>query len=272
MDDQVIAGRVALVTGASRGLGAAIAARLARAGARVGLSARTREPDSRNTGSLLETVDAIAGAGGHAVALQADLARPEDRRRLVADANEQLGPVDILVNNAAVTYLAPVGEWSEKRWRLMFEVQVRAPFELTELVLPGMRERRRGWILNISSRSATHPVGPPYEDLHADGGWAVYGMCKAALNRFTTALAAEVYTQGIAVNSLAPWDNVATPGAGSHELVDGFALEGPEWVAEAALALCSGPPELTGRIAYSQPLLAELGRRPAPEASRVSPG
>lgn len=265
MDDRAIAGRVALVTGASRGLGAAIAARLARAGAHVALSARTLEPDSRNAGSLRETVDAIAAAaagGGRAVPFQADLAKPEDRRRLVADVTEQLGPVDILVNNAAVTYLGPVGEWSEKRWRLMFEVQVRAPFELAELVLPGMRERRRGWILNISSRSAAHPIGPPYEDLHAGGGWSVYGMCKAALNRFTTALAAEVYAEGIAVNSLAPWDNVATPGAGSHELVEGFALEGPEWVAEAALALCSGPPELTGRIAYSQPLLAELGLRP----------
>jgi NAD(P)-dependent dehydrogenase (short-subunit alcohol dehydrogenase family) len=166
------------------------------------------------------------------------------------------------VNNAAVTYLEPVGELSEKRWRLMFEVQVRAPFELAELVLPGMRERARGWILNISSRSATHPVGPPFEELHTKGGWAAYGMCKAALNRFTTALAAETYGDGVAVNALAPWDNVATPGAGTHELVDGFALEGPDWVAEAALALCSGPPELTGRIAYSQPLLAELGLRP----------
>jgi NAD(P)-dependent dehydrogenase (short-subunit alcohol dehydrogenase family) len=87
-------------------------------------------------------------------------------------------------------------------------------------------------------------------------------MCKAALNRFTTALAAEVYVDGVVVNSLAPWDNVATPGAGAHDLVDDFVLEGPEWMAEAALALCSGPPELTGRIAYSQPLLAELGLRP----------
>jgi citronellol/citronellal dehydrogenase len=263
MDDRALAGRVALVTGASRGLGAAIAARLAKAGAHVGLSARTLEPDSRHRGSLRETVDAITGAGGVAVPLQADLARAEDRTRLVAETVDRLGPVDILVNNAAVTYLEPVGGLSEKRWWLMLEVQVRAPYELAELVLPQMRERRRGWIVNVSSRSATHPVGPPFEELHAKGGWATYGMCKAALNRFTTALAAEVYADGVAVNSLAPWDNVSTPGAGTHDLVDDFALEGPEWVAEAALALCSGPPELTGRIAYSQPLLAELGLRPA---------
>ncbi len=79
----------------------------------------------------------------------------------------------------------------------------------------------------------------------------------------TTALAAELYDDGIAVNSLAPWDNVATPGAGHHDLVDGFKLEGPEYMAEAALVLCSTPPkQLTGRVAYSQPLLEELGIRP----------
>jgi NAD(P)-dependent dehydrogenase (short-subunit alcohol dehydrogenase family) len=180
----------------------------------------------------------------------------------VSEVVDRLGPVDILVNDAAITYLSPVTEFSEKRWRLMFEVQVRAPFELAQLVLPSMRARGRGAILNISSRSAVHPVGPPFDELHAAGGWSVYGMCKAAINRFTTALAAEVYVDGVVVNSLAPWDNVATPGAGAHDLVDDFVLEGPEWMAEAALALCSGPPELTGRIAYSQPLLAELGLRP----------
>ncbi len=79
----------------------------------------------------------------------------------------------------------------------------------------------------------------------------------------STALAAELFPSGIAVNALAPWDNVATPGAEHHDLVQGFALEGPEVMAEAALLLCSAPPEqLTGRVAFSQPLLAEFQRRP----------
>ena len=260
--DRPIAGHVALVTGASRGIGAAVARRLADAGARMALSARTLEPADRHAGSLRETTDEIVAAGGEAIAVRADLAQADDRQRLVSEVVDRLGPVDILVNDAAITYLSPVAEFSEKRWRLMFEVQVRAPFELAQLVLPSMRARGRGAILNISSRSAVHPVGPPFDELHATGGWSVYGMCKAALNRFTTALAAEVYVDGVVVNSLAPWDNVATPGAGAHDLVDDFVLEGPEWMAEAALALCSGPPELTGRIAYSQPLLAELGLRP----------
>ena len=258
--ERVCEGRVAIVTGASRGLGRAIALRLAAAGARVAATARTLEPDPRQPGSLAETVQEIGAGGGEAIAIQADLARAEDRARVVAETERGLGPVEILVNNAAVTWLLPVAGFPEKRFRLMFEVQVRAPFELAQLVLPGMRERRRGWILNVTSRAGVHPEGPPFAKLFTRGGFTVYGMCKAALDRFTTGLAAEVYADGIAVNSLAPWHVVPTHGASFHELV-GEEVEGPELTAEAALALCSGDPaRLTGRIAYSQPFLAELRR------------
>jgi citronellol/citronellal dehydrogenase len=257
-------GMVAIVTGASRGIGATITSRLAEEGVRVAASARTLEPDPRYTGSLSETVAGIVATGGTAIAVQCDLAVSEDRQRLVAETVERLGPVDILVNNAAITYLLPFTEFPEKRWRLMFEVQVRAPYELAQLVVPAMQQRKAGWILNITSRAGIHAHGPPYDPIHKQG-FTVYGMVKAALDRFTTGLAAELYDDGIAVNSLAPWDNVATPGAGTHDLIDGFALEGPEWIAEAALALCTGDPSrLTGRIAYSQPLLAELQLRPKP--------
>ena len=255
-------GKVAIVTGASRGLGEAIARRLAEEGARVVLSARTLEPNPDHPGSLTETAAAITAAGGEAIAIRCDLADQESRKALVEQTVEQLGPVDILVNNGAITYLIPFTEFPEKRWRLMVEVQLRAPYELAQMVVPSMRERGAGWILNISSRGGVHPYGPPYEPVDS-AGFTVYGMVKAGLDRFTTALAAEVYDDGIAVNSLAPWDNVATPGAGAHDLVEGFALEGPEWMAEAALLLCSAPPkQLTGRVAYSQPLLAEFKRRP----------
>jgi NAD(P)-dependent dehydrogenase (short-subunit alcohol dehydrogenase family) len=257
-------GKVALVTGASRGIGKAIAERLAAEGARVAVSGRTLEPDERYEGSLRETVEQMTARGHESVAVQCDLSKPDDRSRVVEETIQRLGAIDILVNNAAVTFFLPFSGFPEKRWRLMFEVQVRAPYELAQLVVPSMRERGEGWILNISSRAGVHPQGPPFDDpFHTSVGVTVYSMVKAALDRFSTALAAELYDDHIAVNSLSPWDNVATPGAGHHDLVAEQSLEGPEWMAEAALLLCSSPPgQLTGRVAYSQPLLAEHNVRP----------
>ncbi|MCW2620983.1 MAG: hypothetical protein JWL64_585 [Frankiales bacterium] len=253
-------GRIALVTGASRGLGAAIAARLAAEGATVAVSARTVDPDPRYAGTLNDTVQAIERAGGTAAAFQCDLSKTEQRHALVAQVTEQLGPIDILVNNAAVTFFYPFEQFPMKRLDLMLEVQVKAPFELCQLVLPGMYERGSGWILNISSRGSEQPVGPPY-DAWTMKGSSVYGACKAALERFTMSLAGEGSLRGLRANTLAPYDNVATPGAGAHDLVDDYATEEPSLMAEAALALVEG--DLSGRIAHTQPLLEELGRTPA---------
>jgi NAD(P)-dependent dehydrogenase (short-subunit alcohol dehydrogenase family) len=250
--------RVAIVTGASRGIGAAIAERLAAHGMHVALAARTLESEAGVEGSLHDVAERIRSAGGTAVSIGADLSVPDDRRRIVDEATRQLGPVDVLVNNAAVTFMYPFTEFPEKRWRLMFEVQVRAPYELAQLVVPGMLERGEGWILNISSRVALHPEGPPFPAVHI-APWSTYAMAKAALDRFSTALAAELSPFGVAVNALAPFDNVATPGATAHDLVEGFPLESPDLMAEAALLLCTGDPAvLTGRVANSQELLAEL--------------
>ena len=257
-----LTGRVAVVTGASRGIGEAIASRFAAEGAAVGVSARTvAEGDHQLPGSIEGTVRSITESGGTAIAVAADLAREEDRRSLVTTVEERLGPIDVLVNNAAVTFFEPVEDFDERHYRLMFEVQVRAPFELAQVVMPGMRTRRRGWVLNISSGAARHPQGPPYRQ--GLRGGTVYGMCKAALERFTTGLAAEAYDDGIAVNVLSPSGLVATPGVVHHGLdriVPPEAVEPVECMTDAGLALCTGDPAtLTGRVAYAKPLLAELG-------------
>jgi NAD(P)-dependent dehydrogenase (short-subunit alcohol dehydrogenase family) len=261
MSAAVLDGRVALVTGASRGIGEAIARALAGAGAAVAVSARTvEEGDHMLPGSISTTVREITGAGGAAVAIAADLAKPEHRRRLVERAVEELGPIDILVNNAAITFFEPVEAFTASHYDTMFAVQVRAPFELAQMVLPGMRERGQGWILNISSAAGRHPQGPPYR--RGMRGGTVYGMCKAALERFSTGLAAEVHHDGIAVNCLAPTGLVGTPGVEHHGLTRGVPeefIEKADEFAAAALWLCAGDPaERTGRIDYSRQLQAEI--------------
>ena len=258
-------GRVAIVTGASRGIGAEIARRFAAEGAAVAVAARTTEPGtSPLPGTIGETVGQIRAAGGTAVAIATDLSQPADRERLVEQATRQLGPPDILVSNAAVTYFVRVEDFTPRRYALMFEVQVQAPFHLATLVLPGMRDKGAGWILNISSGAARHPAIPP--SAWAARGSTVYGMCKAALERFSTGLAAELYQDNIAVNALSPNRVVPTPGTIFHHLTsqDDPQAEPPAVMAQAALMLCHRDPKnLTGRVTYSQDLLAELGV-PAP--------
>lgn len=258
---EVLKGEIALVTGASRGIGEAVARRFAAAGAAVAVSARTvDEGDHPLPGSVSTTVRSIAESGGTALAVAADLSRPDDRAALLDQVTRELGPVDVLVNNAAVTFFEPVAVFDPRHYDLMFEVQVRAPFQLAQAVIPGMTERGAGWILNISSAVGRHPQGPPYR--RGIGGGTVYGMCKAALERFSTGLAAEVHGAGIAVNALAPTGLVATPGVEHHGLTKGVPdelIEQPEEFAAAALWLCTGDPaERTGRIAYSRQLQAEI--------------
>jgi len=261
-------GRVALVTGASRGIGAAIAQRLASEGAAVAVTARTLDEHPSLPGSLRDTVAAVEGVGGKAVAIAADVSDADDRARIVPEAEAALGPVDILVNNAAAAFYLPTADFPLKRRRLSFELNVHAPLDLAQAVLPGMRSRREGWIVNVSSATSKHPKGPPFDPGIALGGTTtIYGASKAALERVTTGLAAEVHGDGIAVNSLAPVAAVRTPGAEAHigEVMDAHPeiVEPVEVIAEAALALATcDPATLTGRILYSGPFLKELGRAP----------
>ncbi len=253
-------GKVALVTGASRGLGKAIALRFATEGARLAIAARTMEPDPKYTGSLRQTSEQISAAGAEVVAVQADISKMEEREKLMGEVVEKLGPPDILVNNAAVTFLRPLDEFPDRRARLMIEMHVLAPLHLTQLALPHMRERKRGWILNLTSIAGDRISGPPFSDFDVSAGFGMYGTVKAALDRLTMSLAAELYASGIAVNAAAPFKPVPTEGAGALDLAKED-TEDISLITETVLILCTGDPsKLTGQIAYTQPFLQELGR------------
>ncbi|MCA9821025.1 MAG: SDR family NAD(P)-dependent oxidoreductase [Dehalococcoidia bacterium] len=257
-----LTGKVAVVTGASRGIGEAIALRYAQEGAKVVVSARTvEEGDHILPGSINSVVKRIKDAGGGAAAVKADLGNAADRENLIKETEKAFGPVDILVNNAAVTYFIPVEDFPEKRLKLMFEVQVFGPMHLAQLTIPKMRERGGGWILNISSHAALHP------QLDAAGrGGTVYGMCKAALERFTTGLAAELHQDKIGVNVISP-GLIATPGVVHHGLINESNKDRAvpvENMAEACLRLVYGDPaELSGRITYADVMLKEFNLKPA---------
>ena len=251
------AGRVALVTGASQGgTGTAIAVRLAAEGAKVAITARS-------AAGLEETAASIAKVGGTALVLPADLADPRgERTRLVERTEAALGPIDILVNSAATNGYKPFEEWTLEQLEFTQQINVWAPWELMTTVLPGMRARRRGWILNLTSFAGELPPGPSFPTSAPSKAGSAYGASKAALNRMTIAAASETHGQGIAVNALTPQAAIATRNLVAAGWIDEHWYEPLETMAEAALALCSGNPEsLTGRIAYSIQLLLEL-RRP----------
>lgn len=248
-------GRVAIVTGSSGGIGKAVALRLAREGCAVAVVARS---DPKYPGTIEGTVEEIERAGGCAAGFECDLSVPDQRRALVGQVAEALGPVDVLVNNAAVSVMRPVADFAARHFALMFEVQVRAPFELAQAAIPHMRSRGRGWIVNVTSNAAHHPV-PEARNVFS-GTDTVYGMCKAALERFTTGLAGELHDDRIAVNALAPVNVVPSFGASVHADAKLYLTEPPEVMAEAVRYLCDpASPPITGRILHSQFLLGDAG-------------
>jgi NAD(P)-dependent dehydrogenase (short-subunit alcohol dehydrogenase family) len=251
-----LAGRTALVTGASRGIGRAIARRLAAHGAALAVSASARSEEG-----LAETCRLIADAGGRAAAFVADLSDESARAGLVARVAAELGAVDILVNNAAgISAYAPPSRIDLAARRAMFELNFQAPVDLIQQALPGMRERGWGRILNIGSETVRQPPIPyagPAKLIH---GLATYGASKAALERYTLGLAAELHGSGVHANLLAPYKIALTEGA--EAVARQMAEQHPDWVeplemmAEAAWLLLAGGH--TGLSVNSRELLQRL--------------
>jgi NAD(P)-dependent dehydrogenase (short-subunit alcohol dehydrogenase family) len=248
---------VALITGASRGgTGTVSAIRLAAEGAHVAIVARSID-------GLQRTAAEIEGFGGTVLVLPpCDLSDPNGgRETLVEQVEAALGPIDILVNNAALNGFQPFEEWTYADIQHRLELNLLAPWLLMQQVVPGMRDRGQGWVINLTTFCAELPPGPPYPTNRPSKAGAAYGASKAALNRLTISVASECEGAGVAINALSPQAAIATPDLVAGGWIKGALFEPVETMAEAVLALATCDPQsLTGRIAYSLQLLAELHR------------
>lgn len=223
-----LAGRVIIVTGASRGIGKGLALGLARLGATVVCAARTQVTGAgvdALPGSIAETADAIRAEGGTALAVRCDIGEPGDIDDLVETTVRELGRVDVLVNNAMAGTRASFEDSTVEQWDTSMRINVRSLYLLCRAVVPHMSKIGGGSIVNISSGGADHastPFMPP--------GYLFYVVAKAAMERFTSAIAPELRPLGITVNALRPgavktemstrelgedfdWSNWTTPNA-----------------------------------------------------------
>lgn len=264
-------GRTAIVTGASRGLGRAIALALAAEGAAVAVVGRTEKVwDQRLPGTIGETVADIEAAGGRAVAIRADLLNRDDITRLVSETRNSLGPITILVNNAAFTApgrppkpgddvrAKPVSTGATKpgwppllgtplaAYRRHFEISVFAAYELIQLSCPDMIAAGFGSIINITSVASRLPGVGPYVD-RSGGVLPGYGGSKAALEHLTWCAAFDLQGHNIAVNALSPSKPILTPGL-SYYAREFDEVASAEEFANAAVELALvNAGEVTGR-------------------------
>ena len=256
--DAPLAGRVALVTGASRGIGKAIAAELARAGADLVVAARTLDEESWLPGTLRETAAAVEALGRRALPVQVDLSDAEQVGRLAEAALDAFGRVDVLVNNAAFFGRAAyhsLDELTPRSWKLQFAVNLHAPFLLCKALAPAMVERGDGRIVNLTSASG-RPVESPVP------GFA-YGATKGALDVFTIGLNRDLRPSGASALLLDPGytrTEIAerAEGASNTDISEAHSVDVPARAA-AWLASCPDPQRYGGRIVVAAELVAELG-------------
>lgn len=244
--------KVALVTGASRGIGRSIALALAKAGADVVCSARSTEASpSKLPGTIEDIARQVQAQGRRAFTIPANVARDEEVEAMAQRTLQEFGRLDILVNNAGIAAPGSLLELPVRHWDLVMNVNLRGTYLCIKAFLPAMIEQGSGCIINVSSMAA-----------HLDGMWGLaYSVSKAALERLTVGLAAEVAPHNIAVNALQIDQLVATEGfMYLNPDADHSTWEKPEVVGEATLWLIARDPGFTGRVVTLTEIDRQLGK------------
>jgi len=264
-----LTGSIAMVTGASRGLGKDIAISLAREGAFTIATARTEtDSDSKIPGSLARTVELMKAAGGAGAAIRCDVAREEDIESVIAKIIDSHGQLNILVNNAGIQTPGSILSMQPRHFDLSYRINVRGPYMLCRTILPHMVTLGKGHIVNISSGASVGPGEGPYKGPFVQsGGGTTYGTSKAALERFSQGLAAEMYSNNISVNTLSPRRPEWTEGghyfrtlvANGDPSYSGWRMSG-ELMGDAVVSICNkNPQEYTGKILYDEEVLLSDG-------------
>ncbi|MGD9935545.1 MAG: SDR family NAD(P)-dependent oxidoreductase [Dehalococcoidia bacterium] len=254
MTDRPLDGKVAIVTGSSRGIGEAIATSLAGAGAAVLVAARTeQETDPRLPGTIHSVAAAIRGAGGSALPVVLNLRDAESIQACVDVAQREFGRLDIVVNNAAVMPPGNIETVQDRHLDLMWQVDLRGPILMCKAAIPLMKAGGGGHIINVSSNLASMPGPGPYEDADRSKGGIFYSTMKAGLDRFTQGLAQDLAQYRIAANVLSLAYGIETPGWA-------FADQDPNnprtefgdasWMGRAATWIAMQPADYTGHIVF----------------------
>jgi citronellol/citronellal dehydrogenase len=255
-------GRVAIVTGASRGIGDYVSHHLARAGAKVAVCARTEEvTDARLPGTIHTVAESIREEGGEAIGVRMDVRDAESIEEGVEAVHDVWGNIDILVNNAAILVPGTIESVQPRHIDLIWQIDLRGPLLLMKAVVPYMKAAGQGHIINVSSRAGVFPGPGPYKETRAGGSF--YGMVKAGLERYSQSLAMELQDDNISVNVLSPQGRIKTPGniwAENDPENPSLEFEAADEMGKGTVWICEQPPqEFTGNILFDQDLCREQG-------------
>lgn len=257
-------GQVALVAGASRGIGADVARYLARAGAKVAVAARTEQvQDARLPGTIHSVTAEIEEEGGTALAVVLNLRDGESIRNAVQRVVDEWGRLDILVNNAAIFIPGDLETVLDRHIELSLQVNLRGPILTMQAAVPHMKAGGGGRIINVSSRGSTFPGPGPYDPERRLGDDLLYGPEKSALEHFSQRQAVQLQSAGISVNVLSPVGRIKTPGnlffSNDPEKPD-LDFETADAMGKATVWICEQPADkYTGNIVFDEELVSEAG-------------